>query len=101
MLIILLKPKFSEDDPAGEYRILFGSYADYAGALAMQNVLHQRFGEVKVEIVEQRYRDSGKKKIGYRLLSAPITGKLNGERASEPFRSSGFRVRVVRSEPTN
>ncbi|MBC8518816.1 MAG: hypothetical protein H8D24_00215 [Gammaproteobacteria bacterium] len=103
VLVILIKPKFSEDDPAGEYRILFGSYSSHTDALAMQTLLQQKWKEVEVEveIVEQRYRDNGKRRVGYRLLSLPITGKLNSEKASEPFRDGGLRVRVVHSEPAN
>lgn len=101
MLVILLKPRFSEDDPDGEYRVLFGSYASHTEALAMQKVLHQQWNGVEIDIVEQRYRDGGKRMVGYRLLSPPLIGKLNAEKVAEPFRSEGLRARVVRSEPTN
>ena len=95
ILVILLKPTFEEGDPAARYQLLFGSYPLREQAVEQQQQLS--IAGVESHLVELKFRDGGRVRTGYRLVSGTVVGQQHAEAMAEPLREQGVRVRIVRA----
>lgn len=98
VLVILLKPGFEGGDPVGRYQLLYGSYLLREEAVEQQQQLTA--AGVESHLVELNFRDGGRMRTGYRLVSATVVGQQHAEAMAERLQEQGVRTRVVREGPT-